>query len=106
MRTTFDLPDYLFRMLKARAAMDGSSLKDLLIEFIQRGLNDSIAGSKPGHMRSSLPVLVSGAMGYSQLQMTSNAELYKLMYEQEDAKAAAFMHGSEALPCASPSEDS
>ncbi|MGB4115252.1 MAG: hypothetical protein WBK51_01755 [Polaromonas sp.] len=96
MRTTFDLPDSLFRMLKARAAMDGSSLKDLLIDFIQRGLNDSAAASKPGQIRSPLPVLVSGAMGLTHMQMTSNAELYKLMYEQEDAKAVAFMHGATA----------
>ena len=98
MRTTFDLPDSLFRTLKARAAMDGSSLKNLLIELIQRGLNEPATALKPGHKRSPLPVLVTGPVGLSELQMTSNAELYKLMYAEEDAKAVAFMHGSHVLP--------
>ena len=38
MRTTFDLPDTLMRNLKARAALEGRSLRDLTLELIERGL--------------------------------------------------------------------
>ena len=38
MRTSFDLPDELMRHLKARAALDGRSLRDLVLELVQRGL--------------------------------------------------------------------
>ena len=38
MRTTFDLPDALMRNLKARAALEGRSLRDLTLELIERGL--------------------------------------------------------------------
>ncbi|HEY4082761.1 MAG TPA: hypothetical protein VGM81_18910 [Burkholderiaceae bacterium] len=38
MRTTFDLPDELMRHLKARAAMEGRSLRDLTLELLERGL--------------------------------------------------------------------
>ena len=38
MRTTLDLPDELLRHLKARAALQGCSLRDLTLELIERGL--------------------------------------------------------------------
>jgi plasmid stability protein len=38
MRTTFDLPDNLMRHLKARAALEGRSLRDLVLELVERGL--------------------------------------------------------------------
>lgn len=41
MRTSLDLPDPLFRTLKARAALQGSSLKDLVVSYVERGLRES-----------------------------------------------------------------
>lgn len=38
MRTTLDLPDLVFRRLKARAAIEGLSLKDLLERYVTAGL--------------------------------------------------------------------
>ena len=38
MRTTLDLPDELMRNLKARAALEGRSLRDLVLELVTRGL--------------------------------------------------------------------
>ena len=40
MRTTLDLPDPLFRTLKARAALQGRSLKDLVVSYVERGLRE------------------------------------------------------------------
>ena len=44
MRTTFDFPDELMRHLKARAALEGRSLRDLMLELIERGLRSQSAG--------------------------------------------------------------
>lgn len=38
MRTTLDLPDALMRNLKARAALEGRSLRDLVLALVERGL--------------------------------------------------------------------
>ncbi len=43
MRTSLDLPDPLFRTLKARAALQGRSLKDLVVSYVERGLRESPA---------------------------------------------------------------
>ena len=45
MRTTLDLPDPLFRTLKARAALQGRSLKDLVVSYVERGLREPPAPS-------------------------------------------------------------
>lgn len=36
MRTTIDLPDPLFRKAKALAALQGSSMKDLIVRAVER----------------------------------------------------------------------
>ena len=41
MRTTLELPDPLFARLKARAANERITLKQLLRHFVEQGLNDS-----------------------------------------------------------------
>lgn len=38
MRTSLDVPDPLFRHLKARAALEGTTLRDLVLSLIERGL--------------------------------------------------------------------
>jgi hypothetical protein len=39
MRTSFDLPDQLYRTLKARAAQSGVRVRDLVIRYLELGLN-------------------------------------------------------------------
>lgn len=43
MKTSLDFPDPLFRTLKARAALQGSSLKNLVLTYVERGLRESQA---------------------------------------------------------------
>lgn len=58
MRTTLDLPDELFRQLKARAALLGTTVKELLASYVESGLRQS---SRPGaRRRSPLPVIARG----------------------------------------------
>jgi hypothetical protein len=55
MRTTLDLPDELFRQVKAKAALEGTRLKHLLTRYVENGLR------QPAHRRSTqrseLPVI-------------------------------------------------
>ena len=53
MRTTLDLPDETFRKLKAEAALRGYKLKELVAQFIERGLSE---GSQPLNAQSPRPV--------------------------------------------------
>ena len=48
MRTTVDLPDALYRQLKARAALEGTTVKKVLKGLVQREL----AGRTRGHSAS------------------------------------------------------
>ena len=57
MRTTLDLPDDLFRQVKAKAALDGTKLKDLLTRYVQSGLRQSAPPPGRSRKRSDLPVI-------------------------------------------------
>ncbi len=47
MKTSLDFPDPLFRTLKAQAALQGSSLKNLVLTFVERGLRESQMAATP-----------------------------------------------------------
>jgi len=93
MRTTLDLPDPLFRMLKARAALDGTSLKDLVIRLVQRGLSET-AQAEPTE-RAPFPVLIpaTGQPFPVPSELLSNAGLMELATSEEDARSLALMRG-------------
>lgn len=57
MRTTIDMPDALFRKTKAVAALRGSSMKDLIIQAVERELTISSQPAK--RKRVKLPLVQS-----------------------------------------------
>jgi hypothetical protein len=57
MRTTIDMPDALFRKTKAVAALRGSSMKELIIQAVERELANSTSVSK--RKRVKLPLVQS-----------------------------------------------
>jgi hypothetical protein len=57
MRTTLNLPDPLFRELKAQSALRGVLLKDFVAEILQIGLAQITAARAEVHPRSPLPVI-------------------------------------------------
>ena len=57
MRTTLDLPDELFRQVKAKAALEGATLKKLLTRYIECGLHEMPEASGMRSERSPLPVI-------------------------------------------------
>ncbi len=76
MRTTLDLPDALLRQLKAQAALDGTTLKSLIAELVERGLAQR--GAKPSVVaRSKLPTIVSKRP--LAIKNPSNARLFELL---------------------------
>ena len=81
MRTTLDIPDLLFRELKAQAALRGMKMKDLLTELVERGLRGSIPATS--RQRSPLPI-TRRTTGQS-IPARSNAELQQLL-DDEDAQ--------------------
>lgn len=50
MRTTLDLPDDLFRRLKAHAALRGKTLRQLFLEFTERELSSAPAPTGKGEI--------------------------------------------------------
>jgi hypothetical protein len=77
-RTSLDLPDPLFRELKARAAMEGVKLKELIRRFIETGLR---ADASPVPGRSPFPVI--GTATGKPIPALTSEEIHRLE-EQED----------------------
>jgi TRAP-type C4-dicarboxylate transport system substrate-binding protein len=81
MRTTVDLPDAIFRQAKARAALDGMTLKELITGFVVQGLRGMDPQSAGERQRTrSEPPIARPATGRP-LPRYSNAELYELLDE-------------------------
>lgn len=78
MRTSLELPDSLFARLKARAATEGVSMKQLLQRYVEDGL---VAGAAPqGNSRNAeaLPTLQPRPLAIPAEQL-SNAGLFNLL---------------------------
>lgn len=78
MRTTLDLPDPLLRQLKARAALEGTSLKTLLRSVVERGMRVPVDPTPAaGPSTGDLPTIRLGKpLG---LAHPSNAALFELL---------------------------
>ena len=73
MRTTVDIPDPVYRKLKAKAALEGSTVKDAILHAVSRELS----GSLPKR-RIKCPLIHSKEKGRLNLQ---NAQIYDLLFE-------------------------
>ena len=77
-RTTLELPDPLFARLKARAALKQVSLKQLLRDFVEQGLDaPDPAASRGCRSASDLPTLQAPLQ--EQGITFSNAGLFELL---------------------------
>ena len=77
MRTTLELPDPLFARLKARAASERLTLKQLLRSYVEQGLNAAPASSASQRSAHTLP-RVEGPLAISGEHL-SNAALFDLL---------------------------
>ena len=80
MRTTLDLPDPLFRRLKAKAAIEGVPLKQVLERLLVAGL----AGTKPTERAATRLPFPSISTGGAVIGSVSNAEAFELMDQDLD----------------------
>jgi len=81
MRTTLDLPDPLFRELKAYAARHNIKLKQLLASYIEAGLHGRFAIPSPTSIRSPLPI-ARHANGKTTPAL-SNAQMQEILDEED-----------------------
>jgi hypothetical protein len=73
MRTTVDIPDRLYRRLKARGAGEGRSVRALILQGVERVL----AASPPAASRKvALPIVPSKKPGTLRL---NNARIYDVI---------------------------
>lgn len=86
MRTSFDLPDNLYRTLKVRAGLTGLSMRELVIELIERGLNLVQPDSKALGRRDEPPVIVPS--DGIPIRALSKQELRRLEDEEDRQKYA------------------
>jgi hypothetical protein len=77
MRTTLELPDPLFARLKAKAAIERVTLKQLLRYYVEQGLESVISAASVQRSAVSLPRL-EGPLVIPSEQL-SNAGLFELL---------------------------
>jgi hypothetical protein len=86
MRTTIDLPENLYRSLKARAALSGLSLRELIRRLIEQGLRSPGPGPGARGLREPPPVIIP-ARGVP-IPALSQAERLRLEEAEDEAKHA------------------
>ncbi|HEX7262246.1 MAG TPA: hypothetical protein VF258_10565 [Luteolibacter sp.] len=97
MRTTLDLPDPLFREIKTRAVQQGVTLKDLLAQYIQAGMNAPAAAAPP-IPRPHIPLPYFRKTEGPVIPARSNAELYAALDEEDIANYHRVMTQSQPKP--------
>ena len=78
MRTTLELPDPLFAQLKARAAREQITLKQLLQSYVEQGLTAATQSSESRTRSASQLPKVEGRLAFDS-STTSNADLFDLL---------------------------
>ena len=87
MKTTIDLPDELFREAKARAAIEGIKLKDLVADALRAKLHAAPVQKK---RRVKFPIIKSNHAGGRITDDMVNAAIEQ-MYKEEAEYYAQFM---------------
>lgn len=97
MRTTIELPDELFREAKTRAVQQGTTLKNLVIQFVRSGLGTHSAGNDATPARRTPPpVAIRRIPGRRPLPALSTEELHALLEDEEVQAARDASAGSRA----------
>jgi hypothetical protein len=86
MRTTVDLPDDLYRALKARAGLSGTTLRQLIRRLIEQGLHSPTAEADLARRHSPPPVIIP-PRGLP-IPALSRSELTLLEEEEDEAHYA------------------
>lgn len=87
MRTTIDLPEELYRTLKARAALNGLSLRELIQRLIEASLRSSPPHESAATARRGPPPVIVPPRGVP-IPARSGAELRRIEEEEDEEKHA------------------
>jgi CopG-like RHH_1 or ribbon-helix-helix domain, RHH_5 len=82
MRTTIDLPEDLYRTLKARAGLTGVTMRQLVQRLIEQGLRASTGGAVPARSSAPPPVIIP-PRGVT-IPAASRTEQEQIEQEEED----------------------
>ena len=85
MRTTIDLPENLYRTLKARAGMSGITLRQLVQQVIEQGLRSP--RSEPTVSRRAPPPVIIPPRGVP-IPALSREQIRRTEEEEDEAKYA------------------
>lgn len=78
MRTTVDIPDVTYRLLKSKAAAEGRTVKALLLRGAETILQEHVAAPEERVIpKLSEPLIRTGIPG--SVPLLTNAELYDLI---------------------------
>jgi len=86
-RTTIELPDGLYRTLKARAALSGMTLREVVRWLIELGLRSSVAVQPGAAARRALPPVIIPPRGIP-IPAVSGEERTRLEEREDQAKHA------------------
>lgn len=89
MRTTIDIPDELFRAAKAKAALEGRLLKDLVLEGLQLVIV-AAPEEKRALRKTKFPIIKSSGTGRKITQEDVDKAIQD-QYEEEARYYAQFM---------------
>jgi hypothetical protein len=85
MRTTVDIPDNLYRALKARAGLSGVTLRELVQQLIEQGLRYPLTSTTV--TRRAAPPVIVPPRGVP-IPAVSRAELTRMEEEEDESKHA------------------
>jgi hypothetical protein len=85
MRTTIDLPENLYRTLKARAGLSGITMRQLVQQLIEHGLR--VPRNEPGGSRHAPPPVIIPPRGV-RIPALSREEIRRIEEEEDEAKHA------------------
>jgi hypothetical protein len=83
MRTTIDLPDSLLRQAKARAALEGLTLKELIASYVVQGLQQGDVQRAVQPRRRSAPPMIARAVTGKPIPALSADELAELDIQED-----------------------
>ena len=83
MRTTIDLPDPLFKKLKARAAMDGVKLREFVTRAVESALNSTPSATVKPRKFKPLPVIKHRGARGPLMKIMSNDVIAQLELEED-----------------------
>jgi hypothetical protein len=86
-RTTVDLPDDLYRTLKARAALSGMTMRELIVKLIEQSLRRPAASTRRDSPQREPPPVVVPPRGV-QIPAVSRADLRRIEEEADERKHA------------------